>query len=56
MANLQKSERFDILDNFKNICLYLNDIFTIDNRAFVKHIWNIYQTQFQLNKGNICAF
>ena len=38
MSNLQKSKRFDIIDEFNDTSRYIDDIFTIDNFEFVKHI------------------
>ena len=36
---------------FNDTFQYLNDIFTIDNPEFEKHIPNIYSTELQLNKA-----
>ena len=37
-VNLQKSKRFDIIDKFNDTFRYLDDVFTIDNPEFSKHI------------------
>ena len=52
MANLQKSNRIDLIDKFNDTSLYLDDIFTIDNPAFPEHIPDIYPKELQLNKAN----
>ena len=52
MSNLQKSKRYDLIDMFNDTSRYLDDIFTIDNPEFEKHIPDIYPTELQLNKAN----
>ena len=52
MSDLQKSKRFDLIDMFNDISRYLDDIFTIDNPEFEKHIPDIYPAELQLNKAN----
>ena len=52
MSDLQKSKRFDLIDMFNNTSRYLDDIFTIDNPEFEKHIPDIYPAELQLNKAN----
>ena len=52
MSNLHKCKRFDLIDMFNDTSRYLDDIFTIDNPEFEKHIPDIYPTELQLNKGN----
>ena len=42
MSDLQKSKRFDLIDMFNDTSRYLDDIFTIDNPEFEKHISDIY--------------
>ena len=37
---------------FNDTSRYLDDIFTIDNPEFEKHIPDIYPTELQLNKAN----
>ena len=49
MSNLHKSKRYDLIDASR----YLDDILTIDNTEFEKHIPDIYPTELQLNKANI---
>ena len=51
MSNLPKSKRFDLIDEFNDTSLYLDDIFTIDNPAFAEHIPDIYPRELQLNKA-----
>ena len=51
MSDLQKSKRFDLIDMFNDTSRYLDDIFTIDNPEFEKHIPDIYQRELQLNKA-----
>ena len=41
MSDLQKSKRFDLIDMFNDTSRYLDDIFTIDNPEFEKHISDI---------------
>ena len=52
MSDLQKSKRFDLIDMFNDTSRYLDDILTIDNPEFEKHIPNIYPAELQLNKAN----
>ena len=52
MSDLQKSKRFDLIDMFNDTSRYLDDIFTIDNPEFEKHISYIYPAKLQLNKAN----
>ena len=52
MSNLHKSKQFDFIDMFNDTSRYLDDIFTIDNPEFEKHIPDIYPTELQLNKAN----
>ena len=52
MSNLHKSKRYDLIDMFNDTSRYLDDIFTIDNPEFKKHIPDIYPTELQLNKAN----
>ena len=42
MSDLQKSKRFDLIDMFNDTSRYLDDIFTVDNPEFKKHISDIY--------------
>ena len=41
-----------IIEMFHDTSQYLDDIFTIDNPEFEKHITDIYPTELQLNKAN----
>ena len=52
MSNLHKSKRYDLIDMFNDTSQYLDDIFTIDNPEFEKHIPDIYPTELKLNKAN----
>ena len=52
MSNLHKSKHYDLIDMFNDNSLYIDDIFTIDNPEFDKHIPDIYPTELQLNKAN----
>ena len=52
MSNLHKSKRYDLIDMFNDTSRYLDDIFTVDNPEFEKHIPDIYPTELQLNKAN----
>ena len=40
-------------DMFNDTTRYLDDVFTIDNREFEKHIPDIYQTDLQVIKANV---
>ena len=51
MSNLHKSKQYDLIDMFNDTSRYLDDIFTIDNPEFEKHIPDIYSTELQLNKA-----
>ena len=52
MSNLQKSKRFDPIEEFNDTSRCIDDIFTIDNPAFAEHIPDIYPRELQLNKAN----
>ena len=52
MSDLQKSKRFDLIDMFNDTSRYLDDIFTIDNPEFEKHISYVYPAELPLNKAN----
>ena len=52
MSLLHKSKRYDLIDMFNDTSRYINDLFTIDNPEFDKHIPDIYPTELQLNKAN----
>ena len=52
MSNLHKSKQYDLIDMFNDTSRYLDDIFTIDNPEFEKHIPDIYPTELQLSKAN----
>ena len=51
MSDLLKSKRHDLIDMFNDTSQYLDDIFTINNPEFEKHISNIYPAELQLNKS-----
>ena len=53
MSDLQNSKRFDLIDMFNDTSRYLDDIFTIDNPEFEKHIPDIYPAELQLNKAKL---
>ena len=52
MSDLYKSKRFDLIDMFNDTSQYIDDIFTIDNPEFEKHIPDIYPAERQLNRAN----
>ena len=52
MSNLYKSKQYDLIDMFNDTSRNLDDIFTIDNPEFQKHIADIYLMDLQLNKAN----
>ena len=45
------TNQYDLIDMFNDTSRYLDDIFTIDNPEFEKHIPDIYPTELQLNKA-----
>ena len=49
MSKLHKSKQYDVIDMLNATSRYLDDIITIDNPEFEKHIPDIYQTEPQLN-------
>ena len=51
MSNLHKSNQYDLIDIFNDTSRYLDNIFSIDNPGFTKHIPDIYPTELQLNKA-----
>ena len=52
ISDLQKSKRFDLIDIFNDTSRYLDDIFTVNNPEFEKHISDTYPAELQLNKAN----
>ena len=52
MTQVQKSKRFDLIDKFNETSRYLDDILTIDNPDFEKHIQDIYPRELKLNKAS----
>ena len=52
MLNILQFKQFDLIDKFKDISRYLDDILTIDNHGFAEHIPDIYPRELQLNKAN----
>ena len=44
MSNLHKSKQYDLIDMLNDTYRYLDDIFTIDNPEYEKHIPDIYHT------------
>ena len=52
MSNLQKTKRFAFIDKFNDTSRYLDNIFTLDNPGYAKHIPDIYQTESHSNKAN----
>ena len=49
MLSIYKSKRFDLIDKLNDTSWYLDDIVTIDNPEFSKHI---YWRALQFNKAN----
>ena len=49
ISNLHKSKQYDLKNMFNDTSRYLDDIFTIDNPEFEKHILDKYPTELQLN-------
>ena len=53
MSSLHKSKRYDLIDMFNDTSRYLDDIFTIDNPEFEKHIsWYISKGNYSWTKAN----
>ena len=52
MSDLHKSKPHDLIYIFHDTSRYLDDIFTIDNSEWEKHIRDIYPAERQLNKAN----
>ena len=52
MSNLHKSKQYDLIDMFIDTSRYLDDIFTIDNPEFEKHIPDIYPTELSVEQSN----
>ena len=51
MSILRKSKQYNLIDMFNDTSRYLDDIFTIDNLEFEKHIPDIYPSELLLNKA-----
>ena len=51
MFNLHKCKQYDLLEMLNYTSRYFDDIITIDNSEFEKHI-DIHATELQLNKAN----
>ena len=56
MSNLQKSERFDLIDKFNDTSRYIDNIFTIDNLAFAEQIPDICPRELQLEDANMYRY
>ena len=52
MSHLHKSKRYNLINMFNDASRCLDDIFTIDNHEFEKHIPDIYPAETQLTKAN----
>ena len=52
MSSLHKSTQYDLVDIFNDTSRYLDDIFTIDNPEFDKHIHVVYPAELQLTEAN----
>ena len=52
MSDLHKCKRHDLINMFNDTSRYLDDIFTIDNPEFEKHIPDRYPAELQLNEAN----
>ena len=52
MSDLHKSKRYDLIDMFYDTSRYLDDIFTIDNPEFDKHVTDLYPAELHLNQAN----
>ena len=52
MSYIHKFVRYDIIDMFNYTSRYLDDLLTIDDPEFEKHILDIYLTDFQFNQAN----
>ena len=52
MSCFHKSKLHDLIYMFNDTFRYLDDIFTIDNPEFEKHIPDKYPRELQLNKAN----
>ena len=52
ISDPHKSKRHDLMKMFNDTSRYLDDIFTINNPEFEKHIPGIYPAELQLNKEN----
>ena len=49
MSNLDLDKQYDLIDMFNDTSQYLDDIFTIDNPEFEKHIPDIYPTDLHID-------
>ena len=52
MSNLHKCKQYDLKDMFTDTSRHLDDIFSVDNPEFEKHIPDIYPMELQLNNAN----
>ena len=52
ISNLQKSKPYDPIDMFNDTSRYLDDIFTIDNPEFEKHIPDIVEQRKYFTQRN----
>ena len=52
MSILHKCKQYHLIDMVNDTSGHLDDIFTIDNHEFEKHIPDIYPTELQLKKAN----
>ena len=51
MLSLSDKNQTDIIETFKSISRYLDDLLNIDNPYFEQMVGQIYPSELQLNKG-----
>ena len=53
MLSLTEDTQSDVIEAFKSISRYLNDLLNIDNNFFDSMVNRIYPSELQLNKANM---
>ena len=52
MSDLQKSKRFDLIDMFNDASRCLDDVFTVDDPEFEKHVPGMYPAELRLSRAD----
>ena len=56
MSNIHKSKQYDLIDIFNDTSRYLDDIYTIDNPEFEKHIQGVQKVRYPFQFAMVSRF